>query len=112
MHAPAARLPHEQVGWPARDWFSVGACSQLQSPAAFFPQLHLGFSTADYTHVRYLSYDTGNTLSQLHSPVAFLPQEHLTPVDVGATDVPWVVKSMGIEDIAMFLNVFSKVFED
>jgi hypothetical protein len=41
----------------------------------------------------------GNTRSQLHSPVAFLPQEHLTPVEVGGTDEPCVVKSMGMEDI-------------
>lgn len=47
-----------------------------------------------------------DTLSQLHSPVAFLPQEHLTPVEVGLTDEPCVVKSMGMEDIVMFQDVF------
>lgn len=48
VHAPAARLPHEQVGCPARGWFSTAARSQLQWPAEVLPQLHLGFSTADY----------------------------------------------------------------
>ena len=38
--------------------------------------------------------------------MAFLPHEHLMPVDVGATDAPCVVKSMGIEDIATFQDVF------
>ena len=51
----------------------------------------------------------GSTLSQLHSPVAFLPQEHLTPVDVGGTDEPCVVKSMGMEDI---LQCFKLCLED
>lgn len=54
----------------------------------------------------------GSTLSQLHSPVAFLPHEHLTPVEDGVTDVPCVVKSMGMEDILMFQVVFLKEFED